>query len=411
VGRHGNGVKLGPYYDPATMSSHGTKVGDQNAENQPAAESLPRAGVRSASSPPTPSATRVRYTRGTLAWLLVPLAGAAALAGYYLLRGARPATDSLAVLPFVLDRSEPATAVLAEGTRETLTTTLGRLPWLKVIAARTMSHFEGQQDPLQAGRQLNVRNIVTGRIVKHGDTLAVSVELITVADGTQLWSGSFIRKLSDLLGLQEELAGKIALSLRPQLRPGERDLLRRRATDNVVAYQLDAKGRYLLKTGAPQDLRDALTPLRQAIHEDPSYALAYADLAYGYVLLRAARVPAPPGLESAAAARAAAERAMAIDPELAEAYAALGLIQRIFDEDVAAAERSLRKAAELEPSLAEAHWWHAETLVELDRSHEAEAAIRRAVELDPLSLSDDAARPLPANPRFVAFVRRIGRSR
>ena len=307
--------------------------------------------------------------------------------GVYLARGQRQASDSIAILPFALGTADAATDVLGDGVRETLTTSLGRLPRLKVIAASSTSRFKGDTaDPQRLGRELGVRTVVTGRIVQQGDTLAVSAELVSVEDGAQLWGGSFVRPLSDLFVVQDDLAAQIALSLRPKLALADRDALRRRYTGDLVAYQLYIKGRYHWNKRSVQGFEDAIACFKQAIHEDPSYALAYAGLADCYALLGAAEYGAQPPREALPKARAAAERALEIDPQLAEAYASLGLVQRIFDWDRAAAERSLRRAIELAPSYASAHQWYGETLAELGRLREAEGEIRRALELDPLSL-------------------------
>jgi TolB-like protein/DNA-binding winged helix-turn-helix (wHTH) protein/Tfp pilus assembly protein PilF len=345
-------------------------------------------------SPPAPAAaptaaavTRVTYGRGSLAWLFAPVAVGLLLVGVYLARGQRPTSDSIAILPFVLGTADPGTDVLGDGVRETLTNSLGRLPSLKVIAASSMSRFKGAAaDPQHVGRELGVRTVVTGRIVQQGDTLAVSAELVSVEDGAQLWGGSFVRPLSDLLVVQDDLAAQIALSLRPKLALAERDALRRRYTDDLVAYQLYMKGRYHWNKRSVQGFEDAIACFKQAIHEDPSYALAYAGLADCYALLGAAEYGAEEPREALPKARAAAQRALELDPRLAEAHASLGLVQRIFDWDRAGAERSLRRAIELAPSYASAHQWYGETLAELGRLRAAEGEIRRALELDPLSL-------------------------
>jgi TolB-like protein/DNA-binding winged helix-turn-helix (wHTH) protein/Tfp pilus assembly protein PilF len=340
-----------------------------------------------ATSPPAAAVTRARYGRGSLAWPLAPVTIGLLVVGVYLARGQRQASDSIAILPFALGTADPGTDVLGDGVRETLTTSLGRLPRLKVIAASSTSRFKGDTtDPQRLGRELGVRTVVTGRIVKQGDTLAVSAELVSVEDGAQLWGGSFVRPLSDLFVVQDDLAAQIALSLRPKLALAERDLLRRRYTDDLVAYQLYMKGRYHWNKRSVQGFEDAIACFKQAIHEDPAYALAYAGLADCYALLGAAEYGAQPPREALPKARAAAERALEIDPQLAEAYASLGLVQRIFDWDRAAAERSLRRAIELAPSYASAHQWYGETLAENGRLREAEGEIRRALELDPLSL-------------------------
>jgi len=383
VQRLGAGSQASPAAPPPVIAA--------GPEPPPAGTPDPDQVIRAA------AVTRSRYGRGSLVWLLAILTVGLLSAGIYLMRGEPRANDSIAILPFADGTADPGTEVLGDGIRETLTTSLGRLPHLKVIAASSMSRFKGTAtDPQQVGRELGVRTVVTGRIARQGDTLAVSAELVAVADGVQLWGGSFVRPLSDLLVVQDDLASQIALSLRPKLALAARDMLRRRYTDDLVAYQLYIKGRYHWNKRTVRGFEDAIACFKQAIHEDPAYALAYAGLADCYALLGAAEYGAEEPREALSRARAAAERALEIDPRLAEAHASLGLVQRIFDWDRAAAERSLRRAIELAPSYASAHQWYGETLAERGRLRAAEGEIERALELDPLSLVISADRGLLA---------------
>ena len=326
--------------------------------------------------------THASYGRGSLAWLLAPLALGVVVVAAYLARGHREPAASVAVLPLALGTGDPASEVLAGGIREGLTGALGRLPELTVVANDSTSQLEGAPaDPRRAGRQLGVHTLVTGRVVRQGDALALSAELLAVADGARLWSGSFVRPLAELPAVQAALAEQVALALRPALAPAAREALRRRPTDDPAALQLYMKGRHHASARTAQGREDAASCFRQAAHADGACALAHAALAE--VLAAAGDGGAPAG-DALAQARAAAERALALDPLLAEGHAALGLVELTLAHDPAAAERPLRRALELAPSCLAAQLRLAEALAELGRQREAAAALRRARALDPL---------------------------
>jgi TolB-like protein/Flp pilus assembly protein TadD len=336
---------------------------------------------------PPRSVARHTYSHRPLFWLLAPLVIAALAVAIYLLRGRAASSDSIAILPFVIGAGDPATEMISDGIRETLTNTLARLPGLRVIAASSMSRYKAAPaDPQEVSRELGVRTVVSGRIVQQGETLSLNAELVSAADGTQLWGGTFIRPLSDIFVVEEDLAAEIVQRLRPRLSPADRDLLRTHYTADIVAYQLYLKGRYHWNKRTVQGFNDAIACFKQAIASDPAYALAYAGLADCYALLGAAEYGALPPREAFPKARAAAARALEIDPGLAEAHASLGLVQWTFDWDRAAAERSLRRAIQLAPGYASSHQWYAEMLAETGRQREADGEIRRALDLDPLSL-------------------------
>ena len=346
------------------------------ADEVPTRPAPPRAGA----------VTRTRYTRGTLVWLTAPLAAGLVLVVLYLAREPRRPADTLAVLPFAMGNGGAATEVLGDGLREALAGSLARLPRLTVVAAGSVPRVEGTEvDPRRLGRDLGVRTVVTGRVDRQGEALAVGAELLSVADGARLWGGTFVRPASDLLVVRDELAVQIALALRPQLTATEVDAVRRRPTGDLVAYRLYAQGRHHLERRTAQGREGAVACFKQAIHADPSFALAHAALAAGYVLLGTTGVGTHAPQEVSPLALAAAARAVELDSGLAEGHAALGLAQRLFERDRAAAERSLQRAIELGPSYAPAYLWYGETLAELGRPRAAERAIRRARELDPLS--------------------------
>src|SRR6185436_6820307 len=192
----------------------------------------------------------------------------------------------------------------------------------------TVFRYKGKDiDPQSAGRELNTRVVLTGRVVQRGDTLVVSTELVDVAEGVQLWGERYNRKVSDIFELEEEIARKISESLRVTLTGEDQKRLAKRHTENSEAYQLYLKGRHHWVRRTREHLLKGADYFQQAIDKDPGYALAYTGLADCYSIL-STYVFIPPR-EGWARAKAAAAAAVAMDPDLAEAHASLGFI-RVF---------------------------------------------------------------------------------
>jgi serine/threonine-protein kinase len=217
----------------------------------------------------------------------------------------------------------------------------------------------------------------------------VSAELIDVESGWQLWGAQYKRTSQDLYEIEDEIASEISQTLRLRLAPEKQVLLSRRRPESSEAYHLYLKGRYHWGKRTEESLYRALQLFRQAIDADPTYALAYAGLAEGYVAL--AYYSYLPPKECAPKAKAAAQRALEIDPELPEALAALGSMMAVYDWDISGAEALLRKAVELDPQYARGRQALAECLMISGRSGEAVAEMEAAVEIDPLALHLNAA--------------------
>lgn len=297
----------------------------------------------------------------------------------------RGAIDSLAVLPFANASTDPEAEYLSDGLTETIIAKLSRLPNLRVMARSTVFRFKGQDvDPLAAGRELNVRAVLTGRLLKRGESLVVRTELVDLTDGSQLWAGQYGQPLSELVRLEEEIAGQIAENLRPKLTGEQRERVGRRYTESAEAYRLYLQGRFYWNKRTSDGLRRAIEDFRKAIDADPSYALAYVGLAEAYGVLGFYTVLAPS--DAFPKAKAAALRALEIDPELAEARAPLAYAMHYFDWDWSGAEREYRRTLEANPNSSVAHLWYANLLATSGRLDEALAHFRRALELDPLSL-------------------------
>lgn len=315
---------------------------------------------------------------------LAALAVAVATAAYfYSLRSSSATINSMAVLPFVNDGADPDTEYLSDGITESLTNSLSQLPNLRMIARTSAQRYKGRETDLQtAARELNVQAVLTGRVVRRGDQLAISVELVDARDNSHIWGEQFNRRLSDILVVQQEMAREIAERLRARLTGEERRRVTRNYTENIEAYQLYLRGRHHWNKRTAEGLRQAIEYFQQAIDRDPNYALAYSGLADCYSSLQGYAGASP--LEMLPRARAAAMRALEIDASLAEAHASLGLHYYQLWQWTEA-ERELKRAIELNPNYASAHQWYGLWLEVMGRSEEALREYRRAQELDPLS--------------------------
>lgn len=317
-------------------------------------------------------------------WLLVAVALLAvaglAFAGYKMFGGSGRNIDSVAVLPFAVTGGSGDTEYLTDGITETLINSLTQLPGLRVSARSVVFRYKNKEtDAQQAGRDLGVRAVVTGKASVRGDRLIIQAELVNVADGSQMWGDQYNRPASDLLAVQDEIATEILDKIQPRLSGDERKKVTKRHTDDPVAYQAYLQGRYCWNKGTIAGYKKAIEYFQQAIAKDSNYALAYAGLADSYLLLGSYWV------EAVTEAKSAAEQALKIDPDLAEAQIAVGHIKLLLDWDWPAAQRAFQKGIALNPSSALAHSQYALYLVTLGRVDDAIAEARRAQELDMLS--------------------------
>ncbi len=293
--------------------------------------------------------------------------------------------ESIAVLPFANLSNDPKTEYLSDGITETLINSLSQLPNLAVMSRNTVFRYKGQAtDPQKVGRDLHVRAILTGRLIQTGDELLISVNLEDVQNSRQLWGEQYNRKLSNLVSVQQEIAGDIYGRLRPRLAGEEKKLLAKRPTENVEAYQLYLQGLFYWNKWTQADFKKAADYFTQAVQKDPRYALSYAGLADTYSLLGDAGY-LPPS-EAWPKAKAAAMQALDIDDTLAEAHTSLGLVKEHFEWDWAGAEQEFKRAIELNPNSATAHHWFGAYLANMGRSEEGLGETKKAQELDPLSL-------------------------
>lgn len=337
--------------------------------------------------------TRDLHKRGWRRAIIVvgALAAVAIALSLYLVIGKRDTRiNSIAVLPFENRSGNSDSEYLSDGLAESLIYRLSQLPNLKVSPTSSVMRYKGKEtDVIKIGNELGVHAVMSGRMVQRGDNLTISVELVDVEDNKLLWGEQYERKMSELLATQREIATEIANKLQLKLSGADTKGLTKRYTDNDEAYQLYLKGRYHFAKRTKDDILKGVEYFQQAIKLDPNYALAYAGLADSYNGMTAYPYLSPK--EAVPQAKAAAKRALEIDPTLAEAHTALANSLACFDWDWDGAEREFKRAIELNPNDSGSHWRYGMFyLMLLGRSDEAIAEGRRAVELEPLNLNHGA---------------------
>jgi TolB-like protein/lipopolysaccharide biosynthesis regulator YciM len=327
-----------------------------------------------------------------VAALAVPLALNVAGLRDRLLGRAGPSTpkiESIAVLPLANLSGDPAQEYFSDGMTEELIATLGKLSALRVISRTSVMRYKKTDKPLpQIAKELNVDAVIEGSVLRAGDRVRITAQLIQASTDKHLWAESYDRDLRDVLALQDEVASAIAREIKIKLTPQEQARWASTRPVNPEAYELYLKGRYYWNLRTEQGLKKSLEYFQQAIEKDPGYALAYAGLADSYVVLPTWNVMAPK--EAYPRAKAAAFKALEMDETLAEAHAALGSARQEYDWDWVGAEKEFKRAIELNPGYASAHQWYAEYLSTMGRHNEAIAEAKRAQELDPLSLMINA---------------------
>ncbi len=331
----------------------------------------------------TPAKSPAKYwIAGAAAVLIVAAIGAA-----WFWRGrssTSPQIESIAVLPFSSAGGNADADFLSDGLTESLIASLAHVPQLKVKSRNSVFRYKGKDvDLQQIGKDLTVDALLTGRVAQHGDMVQVTADLTSVQDNTEIWGEHYERKASDIISLQQQIAGDIAEKLRAKLSGAEKQQVTKQGTQNPEAYQLYVKGRYYWNKRTPTDLNTAISYFNQAIDKDPGYALAYSGLGESYCVIGYNNGDPNDLIPKA---KAAAQKALELDPTLARPHAVLGLTGVGYDWNFSGGEAELRKALEIDPSDATAHQWLAELLAFIGgRAQESIAEATRARQLDPLS--------------------------
>ena len=328
--------------------------------------------------------------RSMAPWPLIALLSVSlGVAGFFIYRAvtAKPGTQiqSIAVLPFQHEKGNADIEYLSEGVTESLINRLSQLPGIKVIARSSSFKYKGKDvDVEEVGRSLGVEAILIGRVSQRGDDLLISTELVNVRDKTQVWGGKYQRRIAETQTVPEEISLAISEQLRLELTGAQERQLTKRVTQNPQAYQLYLNGLFYFRKGGSENVTRAIEYFNQAVALDPNFALAWAEIGNAYFGFAGTGLNDPK--EALPKAKAAAQRALALDETLAGAHSVLAGIKQ--DEwEWAEAERGHRRAIELNPNLADAHHKYARYLSVMGRHGEALTKVKRAQELDPLRLS------------------------
>ena len=307
--------------------------------------------------------------------------------GGYLYYGRRDSSqiESIAVMPFLNESGNSEFDYLADGIPEGIINSLSQLQGLKVMSRNSVFQYRGKELNAQSiGNELNVSAVLTGRVLRPGENLAISIELVDTQDNRQIWGQQYNRKLADVFAVQEEITREISEKLRIKLTGAEQQQLAKRPTENLKAFQYYMQGRSHVHRRTREDLLAAMRYYERAIEEDRNYALAYAGVAEAYAQLGIrGYILAAEGKQKALEA---ARTALSLDENLAEAHVANGVVHVVLPpHDFALGDGEMRRAIELSPSLAVGHYYLGVSLVRQGRLDEALEKNLKARELDPLS--------------------------
>jgi len=331
---------------------------------------------------------RARWMMITAALLLL----AGMVAAFVLLsKSSRQSTStapakSIALLPFENLSDDKSNAYFADGIQDEILTRLSKIADLKVISRTSTQHYKSSPENLpEIARQLGVANIMEGSVQKSADAVRVNVQLIGAGTDSHLWADTFDRKLTDIFAVESEIATTIAAKLQAKLTGSEAQAIKVRPTENAVAHEFYLKGLYFWNKRNTADLEKGLDYFNQAVAQDPNYALAWTGIAQTQILLPLYG-GAPPS-DALPKARTAANKAIQLDPTLGAPHAVLGnLLTTTFEfpESI----REFEKAIALDPNDATTHHWFGDSVLEcIGDNDRAIAEHKRALELDPLSLS------------------------
>jgi len=294
---------------------------------------------------------------------------------------------SLAVLPLENLSGDPSQDYFSDGMTDELITELGQISQLRVISRTSVMTYKGARRPLpEIARDLSVDAVVEGTVLRSGDRVRITAQLIQAPADKHLWAQSYEGDVRETLALQRQVARAIAEEIRIELTPHERDVLKSVKSVNSEAYEAYLKGRYFWNKRTGDGLRKAVDYFQQAIEKDPNYSQAYTGLADSFALLGDWEYGVLAPSEAYPQAKAAATKALALDSNLGEAHISLAFSLDGFDWDFASAEREFRRGIELNPGYATGHQWYAGHLTLFGKDSEAISEMKKAEDLDPLSL-------------------------
>ena len=376
-------------------------LGD-SAENPRYTETLPRRGYRfiaevtvvDGSRPTSQAANSQASTKQSLlsrvwkAGAVVAVLGVITMAYVlYSRRSPSPEIKSLAVLPLESLSGDASQDYFADGMTDELITDLGQISALRVISRTSVMPYKRARRPLpEIARELHVDAVVEGTVLRSGNQVRITTQLIQVPAERHLWAHSYEGDVRDALTLQSEVAHTVAQQIRIKINPREQAALAAKKTVDPQAYEAYLKGRFFWNKRTENGLRTAVAYFDQAIDSDPNYAQAYSGLADSYALMGDWEYAVMTPKEAFPKAKAAAVKALELDSTLGEAHNSLAFLLDGFDWDLDAGGKEFRRAIELNPSYATAHHWYAWHLGLLRRFDEAIAEMRKAQSLDPLSL-------------------------
>ena len=358
----------------------------------PPAELAPRAGDLPEAKGVLPS---LSWKRSSWALLLVLLGVTA-----WILRpknGPSPVIRSLAVLPLENLSHDPSQDYFADGMTDELITELGQISELRVISRTSAMTYKGAHKSLpQIAGELNVDAVVEGTVLRSGDQVRITAQLIQASADKHLWAQSYEGDVHQTLALQRQVARAIAEEIQIELTSHERDVLKSVKTVNPDAYEAYLKGRFFWNKRTADGMKEAISYFSQAIEKDPNYAPAYAGLTDSYALAGDWKYGVLAPKDAYPKAKAAALKAVELDGTLGEAHISLALCLDNFDWDFSYAGKEFTRGIELSPSYATGHDWYGWHLASLGRNGEALGQVEKAENLDPLSLiiSSDLAEEL-----------------
>jgi TolB-like protein/DNA-binding winged helix-turn-helix (wHTH) protein/Tfp pilus assembly protein PilF len=366
---------------------------------------LPDANVPNLPSLAAEPPSRRHSMFGLKMTIVAALALMSILAAWMLGFRSRPSTliRSLAVLPLESLSADASQDYFADGMTDELTTDLGQISALRVISRTSAMAYKRARKPLpQIARELNVDAVVEGTVLRSGNRVRITAQLIEASDDKHLWAKSYEGELRDTLALQNTVARAIADQVRISLTPHEQSILKTGRPVNPEAYEAYLRGRYFWNKRTGEGVKKAIEYFDEAIQRDPGYGQAYAGLADSYALLGNSDFAVLSPRDAYPKAKAAATRALELDSSLGEAHTSLAFCLGVFEWNWDAAEKEYLRAIALNPGYATAHQWYALHLSVLGRFDEAVAELRKAVSLDPLSLiiSADLADVLFAAHRY-----------